>query len=291
MVEPNIPPELRGLDYGQFIEWCIKHEVGLPSRGFDLKYRPNIDFSALDPHQPELVRLDNRELSDILSHVPHRMIERSTLGRIIWAKPLWFRKESTPSYLKVTSNLAEALSSTAFAIAYTDRSYWEKESAEYRAKNPPKQDIFITALLSSVVDPVVAKVIQAQAVLHEVVHTVADPLIFQEGYQLKIPSDQLGANGGRVISGREALEDFAGLTEQFEPITPYSSFYRDPLGKYPSEEKLRYDAISEELAETVSFHILNNSFSRSPNGWKEKLLLRPGLEQFIRGFMNARRVA
>ncbi|VVB79242.1 Uncharacterised protein [uncultured archaeon] len=290
MAEYEIPQELRGLDYKPFISWCTLHDVELPKQAFERKLLPLVDYSGLEKADSNLVRLAAREVYDVLSHLPHMMVERSTLGKIRWVTPLWFKRESTREKLKTTPDLQKALAPTAFAIAYTDRSYWETQSDEYRKNNPPVQDLYITALTPSIVEPRVAKVIQAQAILHEAVHTVSDQMIFQPDYKIKLPSEQEGARGGRIISGREALEEFARLTEGSEPITEYSKFYRDASGRYPTEEKLRYDAISEELAETVSFHILNNAFSRSPNGWSEKLLARPGLERFIRKFMSARKV-
>lgn len=95
---------------------------------------------------------------------------------------------------------------------------------------------------------------------------------------------------GNIITGMDLLIQFAEMAEKYQPISHYSSVYRGENNKFESSDQ-GYNvktAINEELAETITAHILGFSFRADDDlGAKHPFHDRPEIERFVKNFLDA----
>lgn len=258
-----------GFDMKSTVKWYGENPDLILSN-ISFPYNTNDPYAVLGH---EYLALTPMEIWGLISHFPVQARKRSILRKITGKPTLWFSKESTGDKPKSTSFIAEALSPTSLVPGYTDASQWRETSI-------PAESIELYEMPASLGEKV-SKIVHLQALVHEFAHTIVDPALYIENYKLRLPNS-------RVVESLDfVLNEFAQEAERLDPISHYANAYRDVEGLFRKEAGLV--AITEELVESITAHILGFSFREDESLRLNPLYDRPQIKQFVGDFLNSTR--
>lgn len=252
-----------GLDMKETLAWYQGAGVNmLPIQEGDLPY---------PIENQSLIELSERELGGLWALFPENAQKRSALRKVVGQPSAWFHKDSTSGQPRPTTNEAEALSPTAIIPSYIDYTPW------------PKADIWLYKIPQQAAPEKVRRLVLAQGFVHEIGHSIVQPALYvKKDYNLKFPD-------GEIVSGLEAMGQFAKLAEQHLPISHYASNYRGTNNTFESDNP-QYDkeiAISEEMCETIAAYFLGFAYCGDDTKGKNPFADRPEIRDFVRDFLDA----
>ena len=204
---------------------------------------------------------------------PEKARARSILKRIVGQPQTWFHKDSEPSNPKPTTTADEALSPTAIIPSYISYNRWQETG-------DPQADIWLYKLDTTIPERV-RTIITIEGFVHEYAHSIIAPALYCEGYNLRLSPE-------RIIQGEALLSFFAEAAEQHPPISHYSSEYWEDgrLRKNP-DGSVSKTALNEELAETITAHLLGFVFCDDEKRRLDPLGDRPRVKELVDVFLNA----
>ncbi|MFA6991937.1 MAG: hypothetical protein WC269_01490 [Candidatus Gracilibacteria bacterium] len=214
----------------------------------------------------------------LIMSFPREAQERAIPGTIKVCPSKWFNKDSTSKDPKATDNIDEAISPTAIIPSYVD---YSSETGK-----PWVSNIELYKIPDSV-NPAVAQIVQAQGLVHEYAHTVADAFLY--GHRNLLFKDE------REFNSVGFIDEFIRLTETISPMSSYSGSYRNRDWKYPEviegdkdSRKAFFMALREELAECIAAHILGFVYTEDEDRRMDPFKGREELKAFIDEFLNAK---
>ena len=262
-----------GLDMAETLKWYGNSGIELPPHLADTDLPYPIE-------NQQLIELSPRELGRLFFLFPENARERSILRKIIGQPTEWFIKDQTGEKLN-TANQADALSPTSIIPARTN--YMHLDLGESKIL---KADISLYEIPQEMANEKVRKLVSSQGFIHEVGHTIVQPLLYIQNYTLKFPD-------GKLITGSEAISNFQKLAEQSSPISEYAGTYRDADRKFkkdPENIHIEKTAISEEMCEVITAHLLGSAYCGNDAKGKNPFADRPEMKKFIMEFLEAKLV-
>lgn len=256
-----------GLDMDETINWYKIAGINIP---------PIVEKDFPYPiENKNLIGLSESELGGLLSLFPENSRKRSILRKVVGQPSAWFHKDSTKEKPQPTRNQAEALSPTAIIPSYIDYAPWNELKT-------PAADIWLYEIPKNAASDEIGRIIAAEGFIHEVGHSIIQPAISEEDYNLKFPD-------GTIINGFEAIMHFAELAEQHDPISHYASTYRGPNNKFEGDNAIT--AISEEMCETIAAHLLGFAYRNNDQKGNDPFADRLEIKDYIKKFLNAERIS
>ncbi|MEK7644072.1 MAG: hypothetical protein AAB390_02095 [Patescibacteria group bacterium] len=263
--EPTEKYETSGLDMGATIEWYRNSDIELP------RDHANLENPI---ENGDLIELTEAELGGLFFLFPENARRRSILRKIVGRSATYFDRDSTGDKPITTNDAKRALSPTAIVPSHIDYTPWTESGT-------PAADIFLCQIPEDIPEKV-RRIIISEGFVHEVGHSIVQPAIFVEEYNLRFPD-------GRIVSGFDAILQFAEMAENHSPISRYASTYRGENNKFESDQP-GYNvntAISEEMCETIAAYLLGFAYCGIDERSKNPFADRPEIKDFIRDFLNA----
>lgn len=259
-----------GFDLGVTIDWYEKNMDQILNNLPEQAKKP----IKIPIENGGLVELSSEELEALWLLFPEAARDRSIVRSVKGQPMTWFHKDSTSIQPIPTTESEQALSSTAIIPSYVDYTRW-------RTEGQPAADIWLYKLPENV-SPKVKKVISSEGFIHEVAHTIISPILYSQEYKLQLPN-------GQVVDAFDYLMQFANMAESKQPISHYASTYRTSENKFVGGDNPKR-AIDEELAETVTAHLLHFAFCHNDARGLDPMADRPEIKQWVKDFLNARKV-
>lgn len=255
-----------GFDMKNTIGWYKNSGVAIP----EISLSETLPFPVEEEH---LIGLSREEMAGLFNLFPKNARQRCVVKKIIGQPVTYFHRESTSENQIPTNNASEAISSTALIPSYIDYGEW-------RQTGIPAGDIWMYKLPEEIPEDV-RRIISAEGFAHELGHGIAQSALFKEDYKLQFPD-------GKIVDGLDAMFEFATLAENHEPISHYAGSFRKDFKSSDAMNVKR--AISEEAAETIAAYFLGFAYcgddKRSRNPFED----RPEIKEFMRNFLEARKV-
>lgn len=268
----NKDMQASGLDLAPTINWYQANSA-LLSRKLDNRLTSSEPTEMpLQTEGLDHLALSEEELKRLYGLFPSKARNRSIAGELIGEGSLWFHKDSTPESPKPTTNPDDRLSNTAIIPGYTDYSKW------------PKAGIHLYELPSDIFENKqdIAKLITAETFVHEYFHTLTTNLVYGSNY-VKLPD-------GRLVEGFDyILQVFGTLAEGHDPISHYSSFYRNQDRTFKSlaeDGNVLKTAVAEELCESGASYLLGFASGSLGDISETPLADRTEIELFIQDFLE-----
>ncbi len=264
---PNEKDKTSGLDMKKTLDWYGGSKIEMPQV-------PEIDLPCPIENK-DLIELSEKELGGLFSMFPENARNRSIMKKVIGKPSAWFHKNSTNKQPQETHNQIEALSPTAIVPSYIDYNK-EDETKELTA------NVYLYKIPKDIVSEKIRKIVLAQGFIHEIGHSIVQPLLYEKNHTLKFPN-------GKKINGYEAMMHFAKLAEQHPPISDYSSTYRGDNNKFESNDPdyNKKIPISEEMSEALTADVLGFTYCNDESRRKNPFADRPEIKKFIQDFLNA----
>lgn len=256
-----------GLDMKSTIEFYVNRDL--------YPINPSREEVSMALTNPERIGLSREEISGLIALFPEAARERSTAREIKGKPQTWFDKKSKLEDLILipTEDFGEAISPTAIVPSRIDYEGW-------KADNPTAQITLYE--LSRDIPERTRKTILAEGLVHEFAHSIIARSIYTD--------EMLVFPDGSKISGIDAILKFAQMTEPLKPISHYASTYRDAQGKFLNTKKVSQEtSINEELAETITAHLLGFAFCGDDARGLNPFSDRPEVRKFVEDYLNARR--
>ncbi len=257
---------LEGFDMKETIRWYEKNGIQILS----IEKKP-LRFPI---ENSEYIELSPEELGGLLELLPENAKERSIIRKIKGQPITYFSKNSTPERPQTTTDVSEALSSTAIVPSYIDYTPW-------REMGKPTGDIWLYQLPENIPESV-RKVILTEGFIHELAHSVIQPALYID--------QNIQFSNGEIINGLESILGFTKMAEIYPPISHYASSYRGKDNKFESDDP-NYNintAISEELAETIAAYYMGFAFCKDDVRGRDPFRDRPNIKQWVENFLNAK---
>lgn len=250
----------KGLDMRETLDWYLQQGISLPK----ITNAPiHVPYNGL-----ENVDLKPEEIGGLVKLVTQNALNRSTLKEISGQGPLYFSEASTTESPKPTPNPSDAISPTAIIPSFIQ--YGKGESK-----------IFLYALPNHIPENV-RRIVCAEGFMHELGHSIGQNALYGD--------QELISSNNKIISGFDAMMEFAKLAEKHEPISHYASTFRGPNGTFDSNNP-NYNpllAISEEFAETFAAHHLGFAYRENNAKKSEPLSDRPEIRDWMESFLDAK---
>lgn len=261
--EPLSP--VSGLDMKPTINWYATNQQELARRIPTTVGEP-LPFPIQDT---SYFHVSPDQINALIRLFPNQALTRSRLntGTIIGKPSLYFAYDATPEAIKTTPDQAQALSPTAIIPSYTDNTRWQQTGK-------PSSDVWLFEISPNIPEGV-KKIIHAEGLVHEIAHTIVTQALYANGYRLRLPN-------GEVVSGFDFITHFAEEAEKHEPVSHYSSFYRNR-----GEEFKNTLAIEEEFVETIAARLLGFAYNDNPDKRHDPLKDRPEILAMVEDFLHA----
>ncbi len=257
-----------GLDMRPTIAWYTARQEEL-SRHLPTSFD---ETSPFEVKNTEFLHLSESRIAACAALFPPNALARSSLqtGTIMGKPSLYFSSEATPENIQTTSNLSEALTPTAIIPSYTDHKWTETDKLS-------SSDVWLFQIPQQI-PPAVAEIIHIEGLIHEIAHTIVAQALYQDGYQLILPN-------GHIVNAYDYIIAFANAAENHDPVSHYSSFYKNP-----NEEFTSLLAIEEEFVETITARLLGFVYCDNPDRRLDPLNDRPEISIMVDDFLQAEAV-
>ena len=194
--------KLSGLDLGPTLRWMERNSAIL-----DKKLNKGRKASVLPTVQDhEKIQLRLLEIQNLIGLFPPESQARSITATIQGNLPLWFHKDSLAGQPQPTEDPEERLSSTAIIPGYTEYFRYDTEQLKatihlYRIPEMGGMDYHT------------ARIMLAEALCHEYVHTLVTPLLYSD--------DVLELPDGTLVDGLEFVIIWQKDKVQFHITQPF----------------------------------------------------------------------
>jgi hypothetical protein len=253
-----------GFDMKKTIEWYRDSGITLPN----MSLTESMPITIANTY---LLNLSHQEIAGLYNLFPENARRRNVVDTITGKSGLYFHRNSTMEDITTTLDSNEAISPTAIVPSYIGYS------------GTGRGHINLYKLLSNLPESV-KSIISSQGLVHELSHGIIHPTLDSENY----PGYSLKFSDGKIVSGVDAMIEFAEMTEKHQPISLYASLYRKDFSNPDSGSVFR--AIREDCAETIAAYLLGFAYCEDDQRSGEPFADRPEIKEFVRNFLEAKLV-
>jgi hypothetical protein len=232
-----------------------------------------------DPLEKEITL----ELKSMIYGFPETALSRAVRTEIQIKPSLWFKNDSTPNNPTVTENVDEALSPSSIVpgcIVFDWPDIFEPLTAR----------IYLYQIPTYAEN--VRRIIETQAIIHEVAHSVEITASTNYQGRIKLP------DGREIKNGPALILEFGALVDELKcgPISQHSSTYWRNGKCSIKKDKYKYKtvAIREELVESIVAYLLGFAFcetlARRKGMGLDPFQDRPQVRDWVKDFLYAERV-